>query len=266
MHLAASRRISEQDIFARSHMSYFTRAVLCEYIFNITIASTFHPFCSGGERSFLHIAKLLEMLAAAEAKGGLVTEVGQAAYPMDHARPIFDWIFRLSHLRMRVPLAGQDLIEGRAVLAFLETWRPPLDAASRGAPVGALQMAELYRAAALILVHKILEPSLTADCLAIQPYKRQGMEILGGMSDAQMRDASVLIWPIFILGLSATTIKEQNFCQSPLYYLFSKSGIGCTRSILDLLKYAWDADGAAPNQPRGLDILFQDDLLSQIMF
>ncbi|KAJ2969472.1 hypothetical protein NQ176_g8642 [Zarea fungicola] len=127
-------------------------------------------------------------------------------------------------------------------------------------------MAELYRSAALILVHKILEPSLTADSLAIQPYKRHGMEILGAMSDAQMRDASVLIWPIFILGLSATTMEEQNSCQTPLYYLFSKSGIGCTRSILDLLKYAWAAQGEEPNQPRGLDILVQDELLAQIMF
>ena len=192
--------------------------------------------------------------------------------PAAVAYDIFDWIFRLSFLRLNVPLTEWHLTEARGILANLERWQPvwsysePAQQHLASLPTEVIQMAELYRCACLIFAHKVIDPDLTQVDATIRSYICQGIDLLDTIAESKLGDTSLMIWPIFILGLAASTKEEQSACQRPLQYLLSTCGIGCTQGILDLLHHAWEDQSGTGSNGLGLDILFRDDLLSQIIF
>jgi hypothetical protein len=252
-------------------MTTFRRLVLGEFIFQLAIASTFHPSFFETEQSFLYVHNLLEKLRVNGRRedGATINWRGSSAINLIldmYENPVFDWIFRLSYLRTQLPLSGQRLAAAMAILACLENWRPLSHSSLTGLPREMVVMAELYRIAALILAHKIVDPLLTPQHAAVQPYVRRGTQLLDAIPESKLKDTTLLIWPIFFLGIAATTIEERSSCQRPLQYLSTVCGIGCTRGILALLEHAWEPRPTSTSDNLGLDVLIRDDLLSQIIF
>ncbi|EXJ83763.1 hypothetical protein A1O1_07390 [Capronia coronata CBS 617.96] len=277
LHLAAAHQIYGGRASAGSiqPMTILRRRVLGEFIFQLAIASTFHPSFFETEHSFLYVHNLLEKVGVNQRERRKSETINQETkicsvdqYLEMFENPVFDWIFRLSYLRTRVPLTGQYLTEAVAILAYMRNWRPLTSLAATHLPREMIAMAEIHRIAGLIFAHKILDPSLKPRDLAIQSYVRQGTALLNTFPKSKLKDTSVMIWPIFFLGLAAITTDERGSCQRPLQYLSSVCGIGCTRGILALLDHAWapQSTSSGSNEGLALDVLFRDDLLSQIIF
>lgn len=251
------------------NMTLFKHRVLGEFIFQLAIASTFHRACFPPQQPFFYVRHLLEILATGEGVHDDATDLRMWS-PTAMIHNMMDWIFRLSYLRLQVPLTGWYQTEAEAIVERLERWQPlssPSTTAQDTArlPSEVLSMAEMYRCASLIFAHKNLDPTLTSNDATVRQYVRRGVDLLGTISDSHLKDTSLAIWPIFIVGLAATTAEDRGVCERPLQYLLSTCGIGCTQGILDLLWYAWDEDISSTGCS-GLDVLFRDDLLSQVIF
>jgi len=187
----------------------------------------------------------------------------------------FNYIFKLSYLRRNIPLQGNDRIEALIILAKLKTWTPLNVTDSNGSgnldksapPWEMLIMARLYRASTLIYAGKILKPSLTTDDPVVREIVESGQAILQEVPEDKWQQASVLIWPLLILGISAVSFDERQCFYRPLEFLLSVTNLGCVKTVLTLLKNSWTP---YPNEDSerclGLDVLLRDDLLCEVTF
>jgi len=184
---------------------------------------------------------------------------------------VINWIFRLSYLRLRVPLSGSHLSEARTILASLERWQPSSPILGSGQdgvriPAEVISTAGIYRCACLIYAHKVIDCTLSSSDAIIAVYVRSGVDLLANIHASNPRGTSVTIWAVFIIALATGTTEDRIICRRALQYLLSTFGIGCIRGILDLLSYALEDDSTSHYGTAGLDVLFRDDLLGQIIF
>jgi hypothetical protein len=270
IHLAAAQQLCDKGLHDTQSMTLFKRMIIGEFIFQLSIASTFHPSVFRSN-SMLDVHNLLLAVGVDS-----TSFRGQESSPNDLAvdileSPVFDWIFRLSYLRLQVPLSGENLVAARGVLAYLHTWQPPTcqsfaQKSTDATPHEVVIMVELYRVAGIILAHKILSPSVEPQDVVIQPHVCRGTKLVGAIPESGLRNTTVLIWPMFILGLAAGTVEQRQPVDRALQYLWSVCGVGCAKNIQDLLEYARLPDGTSDGRILGLGVLFRDDLLSQIIF
>lgn len=252
-------------------MTLFKHRILGEFIFQLAIVSTFHRSCFPPEQPLLYVHDLLETLRVdCNVADGNSLNCATSS-PVGIIHEAFDWIFRLSYLRLQVPLTGWHRAEAKTILVKLEAWTPlsadsMLAKHSANLPFEMTVIADLYRYASLILAHKILEPTLTPKDVEVRSHVKRGVVLLNNISDLKLKDTTLVIWPIFILGLGASTDEEKIACQRPLEYLLSTCGIGCTQGILELLLHAWGCKPMADGAGLGLDVIFRDDLLCQVIF
>ncbi|KAI1629080.1 hypothetical protein EDD37DRAFT_689791 [Exophiala viscosa] len=270
-HLTAAVRLCAREAEPPPPMTLFKHRILGEFIFQLAIASTFHASCFPSEQPLLYVHDLLETLCVDCDLVDSETLNWATSSPVGIIHEVFDWIFRLSYLRLQVPLTGWHRTEAKAILVKLESWRPlsPYSATTMhpaGLPFEMTVIADLYRCASLILAHKILQPTLIPKDAVIRSYVNHGVVLLNNISDLKLKDTTLVIWPIFILGLGAGTDEEKVACQRPLQYLLSTCGIGCTQGILKLLLHAWGCQPTVDGAGSGLDVIFRDDLLCQVIF
>ncbi|KAM5365161.1 hypothetical protein ACJZ2D_011148 [Fusarium nematophilum] len=174
---------------------------------------------------------------------------------------IFNHIFRLSFLRTRVPLYGQQSKDAANIMAGLQAWEAPdKNSLSHEGPASSINlfaMAHMYRFACLVLATKVIAPLVTSSDLLIRSYLSQGLSYARGMVDGESPELiSVLIWPITMLGIAAEYQDDRDLCTRLLKQLLGCKGIGSIREILTLLDYAWweDEEGVC----LGLGILYRD--------
>jgi Fungal specific transcription factor domain len=240
------------------------RAIREEFIFQFSILSTFNSNCFKGDEAFLDIQRLLEQIQQSEEENSPNNRLG--LYSLSIALQLFDYVFKLSYLRWHLPLSGWQLSEAEAILASLQrNWLALCGLSKSTIPPGAVLMVELFRCACLIVALKILNPELTPDHDVVRQHVGFGINLLDSIPDNRLKDTSLLIWPVFVLGIAATTCEEENSCLRPLQYLFNVCGIGSMGAVIDILAQAWSHVGSK-NKRLGLDVLFRPDLLSEVMF
>jgi hypothetical protein len=252
----------------------FYKILLEEYIFQFAIASTFaSPQVARGVR-YKDLQHLLRALVGGRKDSDLWKDWRESAL-LGVSHDLFDYIFKLSYLRRKVPLQGHDLIEALIILTKLRAWNAPtaeisidVDGAETTVPpYEMIVMARLYHIASLVFVSKIINPALSTNDPVVRQMVGRGQEILQDVPDHKLQQASVLIWPLLILGIAAVFEDERRCFDRPLKYLLSVTNIGCVKTVLTLLENAWAPypmpDG---NHCLGLDVLFHDDLLSEVIF
>ncbi|KIW99488.1 uncharacterized protein Z518_11227 [Rhinocladiella mackenziei CBS 650.93] len=271
VHLAGARHLYHRVTHQRIPETLFLRLAVQEFIFQLAISSTFDPSCFQGEQPYLEVHNLLRLMGGTDC-GDNIPMIWKESSPLGVAHVMFDYIFRLSYLRLNTPLSGWQLIEAETILARLQSWQsmPSISDGNRSRrlcpPSEMILMADLYRVACLIFVHKILDTTLKSEEALIRRYTRQGVDMLNGIPNLKLKDTTTLIWPIFVLGIAATTPQERESCRRPLRYLHSICGIGCVRAVLNLLDKVWGPPFAADGESLGLDVLFRDDLLREVLF
>lgn len=245
--------------------------LLEEFIFQFTIASTFtSPQDLQGTR-YEDLQYLLQGLVGNRQDRDLWRESALLGVSHD----LFGYIFKLSYLRRKVPLQGHDHLEAVIILTRLQAWSaPPTNALAviDGSeaivpPYEMILMAKLYHAASIIFVSKILDPFLSTNDLVVREMIESGLRILQNVPDCKWQQATVLIWPLLILGIAAVSVEERRCFERPLQFLLSVVNIGCVKTVLRLLENAW-APFPDPHADRclGLDVLFCDELLCKVIF
>lgn len=191
---------------------------------------------------------------------------------MGISHDFFDYIFRLSFLRKQVPLRGWHLDEANNILASLQGWVPPQIAARPATCPWAqssqslVEMARMYHIGCLILVAKVLDASLKASHSSMRGYVHRGIFLVKAIEKGRFQRASVLIWPLFMIGTAAITSSERDTIQRAFRHLLDEKGIGCVRQIIKVLEEAWGFLSDDEANLIGLDVIFNDRLLGQILF
>jgi hypothetical protein len=242
--------------------------LLEEFAFQLSISSTFVSQIFENDNQYWDMQYFLRVLSNRRHEDEMGTgeeELGE----MGVSHEFFDYIFRLSFLRKRTPLAGWHLEEADRILGRLQNWVPPEITSQRSdhkSAQGLLRMAELYRVGCLIISTKVLHPSADASNASIRGHVQTALQLIQDIKHNSLQQASVLIWPLFMIGVAAVTSPEREACQQVLEYLLDYMGIGCIRSVLYVLSKAWEPGGVGESTGMGLDVLFRDDLLGQILF
>jgi hypothetical protein len=188
---------------------------------------------------------------------------------------LFGYIFKLSYLRRKVPLQGDDHIEAIIILTRLQAWSAPAATISTNVdgseatvpPYEMIIMARLYHAASVIFVSKLLNPALSSNDPVVRKMVGSGQEILQSVPDCKWQQATVLIWPLLILGIAAVSVEERRCFDRPLKFLLSTMNIGCVKTVLSFLGNAWaPCPNPYANQCLSLDVLFCNDLLCEVIF
>ena len=250
------------------------KAVLEEYIFQSAIASTFTPIKDTNGTRYEHLEDLLQHLVGNQQTHQFWRDWRESAI-LGVSHDLFNCIFKLSYLRRKVPLQGDNLIEAIRICSQLQAWRPlsvttliGLDDVTHSVPPWEMIiMSRLYHTATMIYVNKILDPTLSTSQPVVREMVGRGQRILQDVPDHKWQQASVLIWPLLILGISAISPEERECFYRPLEYLLLATNLGCVKPVLSLLGYSWNLYPKGPTgECLGLDILFRDDLLSGVMF
>jgi hypothetical protein len=260
--MSLTKNASENNLF---------KILLEEFIFQFAIASTFTSSQDARGTKYEDLQYLLQALVGNRKD----TDLWRESALLGVSHNLFGYIFKLSHLRHKVPLQGQDHIEAVIILTKLEAWSPPIlrvsinvdGSTATAPPYEMIIMAKLYHAASIIFVSKILNPALSTNDPMIREVVGRGQEILQNVPDSKWQQATVLIWPLLILGIAAVSADERRCFESPLKFLHSVMNIGCVKTALNLFENAW-APCPEPYGDRclGLDVLFCDDLLCEVIF
>jgi hypothetical protein len=252
----------------------FHKVLLEEYIFQTTIASTFTTIQDANGTRYEDMQDLLQTLVGNAHTADWGKDWRESAL-LGISHDLFDYIFKLSYLRRKVPLKGNDLTEAVIILTKLQAWRP-LNAAIADDLIGSeasvppwemIVMARLYHTASLIYVSKVVDTALATDDPLVREMVRRGQRILQTVPDHKLQQATVLIWPLLILGISAVSLDERECFYRPLQFLLSVTNLGCVKTVMTLLQNAWALNpGSHDERELGLDVLFRDDLLRDVTF
>jgi hypothetical protein len=247
------------------------KILLEEFIFQFAIASTFTSRQDASGTRYEDLQDLLRVLVGNCKDADLWRESALLGVSHD----LFGYVFKLSYLRRKVPLQGHDYIEAVIILTRLQAWSAPAaeistnfdSSEATGPPYEMIIMARLYHAASVILVSKIINPALSTNDPVVREMVGSGQEILQNVPDYKWQQATVLIWPLLILGIAAVSAEERRCFDRPLKFLLSTMNIGCVKTVLSLLENAWaPCPNPYANQCLGLDVLFCDDLLCGVVF
>lgn len=273
LHLDGAKRLYQLSLNNKKPQNRLHKVLLEEYIFEFAIASTFTPMRDVGSTRYDDLQDLLQALVGNREETSFAKDWTESAL-LGVSHEFFNYIFKLSYLRRKVPLQGDDLIEAVTILTKLQAWRPLTVTVSNSIddemlipPWEMIVMARLYHAASLIYVSKILDPSLLTDAPVVREMVERGQRILQEVPDHKWQQASVLIWPLLILGIAAVSVEERECFYSPLKFLLSVTNLGCVRTVLTLLKSSWAlCSDNFGDRCLGLDVLFRDDLLCEVTF
>lgn len=271
VHLDGAKRLYHMSLTKNTAENKLFKILLEEFIFQFAIASAFTSPQDARETRYEDLQYLLQALVGNCNDRDRWRESALLGVSHD----LFGYIFKLSYLRRKVPLQGHDHIEAVIILTRLQAWSPPtgeisidVDGSEAIAPPNEMIiMAKLYQAASVIFVSKIINPALSTSDPVVRQMVGSGQEILQNVPDYKWQQATVLIWPLLILGIAAVSDEERRCFDRPLRFLLSVMNIGCVKTVLNLLENAWAprsiSDG---NRCLGLDVLFCDDLLCEVIF
>lgn len=250
------------------------KVLLEEYIFQFAIASTFTSNEYANGTKYEDLQDLLQDLVGKRQDCQFWKDWRESAI-LGVSHDLFNYIFKLSYLRREVPLEGENLIEAVRIRTQLQAWRPltmTISSEFDGSkdpvpPWEMIVMARLYHAAIVIYVSKILDPTLTTNDPVVREMVGRSERILHQVPDHKWQQASVLIWPLLILGISAVSFEERQCFYRPLKFLLSVTNLGCVKTVLALLENSWNLYPDGPSQRcLGLSVLFRDDLLCEVTF
>ncbi|KAH7393466.1 fungal-specific transcription factor domain-containing protein [Cadophora sp. MPI-SDFR-AT-0126] len=236
-------------------------------IYHITLSSTFSgtllpPFEAD------HVSKLLKLLGRASEDPN---NMWKDSSLIGVCHGLFDAIFQVSLLRRQIPLTASNRVYAQELreLVFNWQWRSPQGDVNESSgensprpPEAMVRAGRLYRLSCLLLIEKILKPSLKSSDQVPRNLVTEFCHIIRQLPPEDTKQ-SVYLWPLLIIGTAAQTQSERSLILAPLQSNPDTSGFGNRSQGCTFLIRSWGAiessDGAL-----GLDILLRDDLLSEI--
>ncbi|OAA74934.1 Fungal transcriptional regulatory protein [Akanthomyces lecanii RCEF 1005] len=119
----------------------------------------------------------------------------------------------------------------------------------------------LFSSACWVVMSKMRNLATTQDQDPIRELARTGYGWLKTLIKARFF-SPVLLWPVIILGLAASTLKEQNTATTYVNALAHASGLRASTSVVRLFKNAWE--GVNGDEPAGIDMLFNSEALATV--
>lgn len=240
-----------------------------EFAFQLSISSTFQPLVFGDGDRYGILDQLGTVLRTQRAfeRSLLMPAIFD---DLETCHDLLVFVYCLSFLRTKVPLQGGHLQEALRITTELETRNrlsasvqprmPPTPMSSDTS----MAVAQLFMVGCLILGAKVIDPAITAESPNVRSHVQQGLIALSHLNS---HHTSLVVWPLFMIGTAAITEKERFACLRPLQHLLDDKGIGCMRNVLELLDKAWaPAQQPLGQRSLGLEIVFMDELLSQVIF
>ena len=242
------------------------------YLYHVAVSSTFtdtSPISFDFDTCFERYLKFLE-----KSPGSVdILSSRSCSTILDVPSEILGIVVRLSSLRRCIPLLAQDEIRAIRIYSKLEAYLTASiqigtdfdQPTSPGNPLQFILMGELYYLACLLLLEKILNPSLQAHDTGIRKILQRALTVWSKFVAAGFKSPTSK-WPLVILGCGAFTESERQVFQKPFKRL-SSLGVGGAHNILVLFEQAWGT--SRPGQPStdglGLDVLLRKDLLLPIL-
>ncbi|PVH81661.1 hypothetical protein DL98DRAFT_165087 [Cadophora sp. DSE1049] len=236
-------------------------------IYHITLSSTFSgtllpPFQAD------HVSKLLKLLGTASEDP---KNMWKDSSLIGVCHGLFDAIFQTSLLRRQLPLTASNRLYAQELEELVFNWQwsssqgdvtESSEENSPRPPEAMVRAGRLYRLACLLLIEKILKPSLKSYGQVPRNLVTEFCQIIRQLSPEDTKQ-SIYLWPLLIIGTAAQTPSERDLILAPLQSNQNTSGFGSRDQGCTFLMRSWGAvessDGVL-----GLDILLRDDLLSEI--
>ncbi|KAG4441702.1 hypothetical protein IFR05_002836 [Cadophora sp. M221] len=237
----------------------------CTY--HIALSSTFSgislpPFHTN------HVSKLLDLLRNSSEDP---RNMWKDSSLIGVAHDMLDAIFRSSLLLRQMPLTIPNLQYAQELRVMVFNWRwdsPEGHIIEQGGetelspPESMVKTGELYRLACLLLLEKILEPSLRSSDQVPRSLVTEFCQIIRQLSPEDTKQ-SVHLWPLLIMGTAAQTQSERELFLAPLQHTPNTFGFGNRTQGCTFLIRSWGL-GEGSDGALGLDILLRDDLLSEV--
>lgn len=265
--MSGARNLVES--FSQSSPSTVHQLLLLEaYIYHVVISSIF----SGDKSDSLpdgHVSELLLLLSESSQKicpGPL----WKTSAILGSSHVAFDYAFRISRLRRRLPLTGQDLEDAMRLKGLLceaeaesqRTQHASSTSADARSPLEMTTTTCLYTYACILLLEKLLDTSLSASDDLPRRTIYNAVLLYSQLPRAEQK-RPMLTWPSIILGCAAESPSDQAVFSDPFVETIREGGLGSAVQSYRLLRQAWQIDCVLGRQ-LGLDILLRDDFLCSV--
>ncbi|KAH9208402.1 fungal-specific transcription factor domain-containing protein [Leptodontidium sp. 2 PMI_412] len=215
-----------------------------------------------------HVSKLLELLRkASEDPRNMWKDSSLIGVSHD----MLDAIFRTSLLLRQLPLTVPNRRYALELKEVVFNWQwdsPHGQVIEHGGeteprpPETMIKTGELYRLACLLLLEKILEPSLRSSDQVPRNLVTEFCQLIRQLSPEDTKQ-SVYLWPLLIMGTAAETHSERELFLAPLQHNPNTFGFGNRTQGCTFLIRSWGL-GESSDGVLGLDILLRDDLLCEV--
>lgn len=216
-------------------------------IYRMAITSTFYQ---SGNAQYESVSELIELCNQSQVDCGLWRHSLWIGVPQS----IFDIVYKLSFLLKSIPLTGAwldelDVIEGKLTMHRDEKQVLHEGQSQRENVIAeqAYISLQLYTRACFVILAKLRGREVRFDDIA------PGFATVEHLSRTNFI-SPVLLWPVAIIGLCATTEQDRGWITAYVDALEPYSGLRATKSVSRLLGTSWGG--------RGSDVLFDDTLLS----
>lgn len=269
-HLSGAHNLVRASMMDRPPSSTHELLLLEAYSYRTSVSRLFQPFPS---LPYDHIERLYQaMCSPGSPRQDMVTSWRKCPWAGMSA-PLFDMAFKLSWLRDRLPLHGNDLVQAVSLANRIADWRPPVSAPEDLFDVDAgtadifmmknLLAAKAFWYACLLISYKLLNPATGPFDPQPLALSRQGYKVLQQLVRMQSGSALVL-WPITVLGTAAVTQEEQSAFLNVIGACAAKAGPGSIQRVTQFLHWAWAPDASLGAGFLGTDIFLRADLLRQM--
>lgn len=267
IHMSGARNLVKS--FSQTPPSTMHQILLLEaYIYHVVISSIFN----GDKSDSLpddHISELLLLLSESSQRicpGPL----WKTSAILGSSHVAFEYAFRISRLRRRLPLIGQGLedamrLKGLLCEAAAEPQRTQYASSASADATPPLEMtitARLYVHACILVLEKLLDTSLSASDALPRSTISSAVLLYSQLPRAEQK-RPMLTWPSIILGCAAESPNDRAVFSDPFVETIREGGLGSAVQSYRLLRQAWQIDSVLGRQ-LGLDILLRDDLLCSV--
>ncbi|KAH6670503.1 fungal-specific transcription factor domain-containing protein [Halenospora varia] len=261
IHMSGARSLV--TTFSQAPPSTVHQLLLLEaYIYHVVISSIFNGITSDPLPDD-HISELLQILADSSQRM-CIGPIWKTSAIIGSAHEVFEYAFRISRLRRRLPLQGPDLEEASRLMDLLYLSKPDsLCTSHQSCPPAEMTLTtSLYTLACILILSKLLVPTLSSSSPLPRTIISRALTIYTQLPEAELT-RPMLMWPSIILGCAAVGPEERKVFCTPFEESMRQKGLGSAVQSYRLLRRAWEVD-CVLGRALGLDILLRDDLLCSV--
>ncbi|KAH8674566.1 fungal-specific transcription factor domain-containing protein [Tricladium varicosporioides] len=261
VHMTGARSLVTS--FSRTPPSTVHQLLLLEaYIYHVVISSIFNDTTSDSLPDD-YISELLQILSNSS-QCICAGPIWKTSAIIGSAHEVFDYVFRISQLRRRLPLQGPDLEEASRLMDILHISKLPVLGSLNshlqlGPPAEMILTTHLYTLACVLILSKLLDLTLSSFSPLSRNIISRALTIYAQLPEAEL-PRPILMWPSIILGCAAVSQEERKIFCKPFEESIKQKGLGSAVQSYTFLKRAWEVD-CTLGRALGLDVLLREDLL-----